>query len=382
VEVDDALTTRAIASPDAPPEGAVLGPRALNRALLERQLLLRRTQLPAADALRHLVGLQAQSPNAPYVALWTRLEDFDPDELASLVVTRRAVRISLMRWTLHLVTARDCLALRPVMQPVMERRVHTGRELHDVDLDRLVEVGRAMVERAPCTQGDAGRALAMQWPGHEPRVLANALSALTPLVHIPPRGIWGRNGRAEQTTAQRWLGRPLDRSAVPDELILRYLGAFGPATVADIRTWSGLTGVAEAVRRLRPQLRGFRDEHGRELLDVPGAPLPHPDTPAPVRFLPEFDNAVHAHADHSRIESDSHHRHVLPKTFLLDGFVGGTWRLVRGRRTMTLEIAPFSAITRDDRVALAEEAMRLLGFLAAGAADDVRVCVRFAACDG
>jgi hypothetical protein len=379
--VDDALTLRAIASSDAPPEGAVLGPRALNRALLERQLLLRRTALPATEALRHLVGLQAQSPNAPYVALWTRLADFDPDELASLVATRRAVRISLMRWTLHLVTAHDCLALRPVLQPSMDRRVRAGlgRELDDRELVRLVEVGRALVEQKPCTLGDAGRALAMQWPGHEPRVLATALSGLTPLVHVPPRGIWGRNGRAEQTTAQRWLGRPLERSSEPDELILRYLAAFGPATATDIRTWSGLTGLAEVIDRLRPQLRLYRDERGRELFDLPGAPLPHPETPAPVRFLPEFDNAVHAHADRSRIETNTHHQHVLPKTFLLDGFVGGTWRLVRSRGTMTLEICPFAAITRHDRVALAEEAMRLLGFLAAGAADDVRVCVRFAA---
>jgi hypothetical protein len=381
--VSDVLTTRAIGGWAAPADGAVLSPRALNRALLERQLLLRRTALPAADALRHLVGLQAQSPNAPYVALWTRLEDFDPDELASLVTTRRAVRISLMRWTLHLVTARDCLALRPVLQPVMDRRVQAGfgRDLCDIDLERLVDVGRTLVERAPCTLGDAGRELAIQWPAHEPRVLGNALAGLTPLVHVPPRGIWGRNGRAEQTTAERWLGRPLERSTAADELILRYLAAFGPATVADIRTWSGLTGLSDAIGRLRPQLRSFRDEHGRELLDVPGAPLPHPETPAPVRFLPEFDNVVHAHADRSRIQNDSHHRHVLPKTFLLDGFVGGTWKLTRGRGTMTLEICPFSAITRDDRVALAEEAMQLLGFLAADDVDDVRVSVRFAAGD-
>jgi hypothetical protein len=381
--VNDALTTRAVAGWDAPPEGSVLGPRALNRALLERQLLLRRTALPASDALRHLVGLQSQSPNAPYIALWTRLADFDPDELASLVATRRAVRISLMRSTLHLVTARDCLALRPVLQPVMERRMQAGfgRELRDVDLEQLVEAGRVLVERAPCTLGDAGRALAMQWPGNEPRLLGNALSALMPLVHVPPRGIWGRNGRAELTTAQRWIGRPLERSARPDELIVRYLSAFGPATVADLRTWSGLTGLGEAIDRLRPGLRCYRDERGRELLDLHGAPLPHPDTPAPVRFLPEFDNVVHAHADHSRIVAAGHHKHVLPKTFLVDGFVGGTWKLVRGGGIIRLEITPFAEIGRDDRVALAEEAMLLLGFLAAGAVDDVRVSVRFTSAD-
>jgi hypothetical protein len=380
--VHDVLTTRT-AGGSAPPEGAVLGPRALNRALLARQLLLRRVDLTVSDTLHHLVGLQAQSPNAPYVALWTRLEGFDPDELAALITMRRAVRISLMRWTLHLVTSRDCLALRPVLQPVMARRMQSGygRRLADIDLDQLALYGCSLVEQQPRTLGDVGRALAQRWPGHEPSDLGNALSALAPLVHVPPRGVWGRNGRAEQTTAQRWLGRPLARTCDPDELILRYLAAFGPATVADIRGWSGLTGLSPAIERLRPQLRSYRDEHGRELLDVQDGPLPDPDTPAPVRFLPEFDNAVHAHADRSRIAIERDRRHVLPKTFLVDGFIGGTWRLIRGKGIMTLEIAPFGCISRACRVALAEEAMALLCFIAAPADEDVRVTVRFVEAD-
>jgi hypothetical protein len=285
-----------------------------------------------------------------------------------------------MRWTLHLVTARDCLALRPVLQPVMQRRMQAcfGRHLGEVELARLAELGRELVEQQPRTLGDVGRALAMEWPEHEPSVLANALSALAPLVHVPPRGIWGRNGRAEQTTAQRWLGRPLERSTDPEELIVRYLAAFGPASVADIRAWSGLTGLAAAIDRLRPALRSFRDEHGRELLDVPDGPLPDPGTPAPVRFLPEFDNAVLAHADRSRIVGERGPRRALPKTFLVDGFIAGTWRLIRGREIVTLEITPFATICREDRVALAEEAMALLAFITAAAADDVRVNVRFA----
>jgi hypothetical protein len=373
------MSTQVQADVRGPAPGAVLGPRALNRALLERQLLLCRRDLSAADALQYLVGLQAQNPNAPYVALWTRLVDFEPDELAALVAARKVVRVALMRWTLHLVTDRDCLTLRPVLQPVMERRMRAcfGRHLGDVELTRLVELGRSLVEAEPRTLGDVGRLLATEWPGREPRVLAHALSALTPLVHVPPRGIWGRNGRATQTTAQRWLGRPLERQALPDELVMRYLAAFGPATVADIRAWSGLTGLGSVVERLRPRLRSFRDEHGVELLDVLDGPLPDPQTPAPVRFLPEFDNAVFAHADRSRIENQPARRGAMPKTFLVDGFVAGTWRLIRGRRIVSAELTPFGCLARADRAALAEEAIRLLGFIVAGAEDDVRINVRF-----
>ena len=377
--VTDLLTQGAFTRTDGPQTGAVLSTRALNRALLHRQMLLQRQELGAAEALDHLVGLQAQNPNAPYVALWSRLVDFDPDHLASLIGARKVVRIALMRWTLHLVTARDCIAIRPVVQPVLDRRMQAcfGRHLGEVELERLAALGRTLLEQEPRTLGDVGRTLAMEWPGHEPRVLGHALAALAPLVHIPPRGMWGRNGRAVQTTAERWLGRPLSRDTQPDELVLRYLAAFGPASVADIKAWSGLTGLSAVVERLRPGLRSFRDECGRELLDVPDGPLPDPDTPAPPRFLPEFDNAVLAYADRSRIAAEADSKRVTtPKTFLIDGFVGGTWRLIRSRDILAIEVSPFAPIERDDRSALAEEGMRLLGFLAAGS-DDVRVSVRF-----
>lgn len=255
-----------------------------------------------------------------------------------------------------------------------------GRHLGGVDLERLAELGRTLVEREPRSMGDVGQLLASEWPGHEPRALANALSALTPLVHVPPRGMWGRNGRAVQTTAQRWLGRPLERATQPDALIVRYLAAFGPASVADIRMWSGMSGLGPVIERLRPGLRSYRDERGRELLDVPDGPLPDPDTPAPARFLPEFDNAVLAYADRARIVAHPDRRRVLtPKTFLVDGFVRGTWRLIRSRGIVTLEVTPFGRIARADRVALAEEGMRLLTFVVAGIKEDVRVGVRFVA---
>ena len=376
------LTSRLVTTQDAPQSGTVLGARALNRALLERQLLLRRHELAPAAALEHLVGMPSQNPTAPYIGLWSRLIDFDPLELGSLVQARKVVRIALMRWTLHAVTAADCLALRPVLQPVMERRMQAGfgRHLQGVDLRRLAERGRALVEQEPLSLGDVGRLLVGDWPGREPRVLGNALAALTPLVHIPPRGIWGRNGRSLQTTAQRWLGRPLARENRADELVRRYLAAYGPATVADIRAWSGMTGLGPAIERLRPTLRSFYDERGRELLDVADGPLPDPATPAPPRFLPDFDNAALAHADRTRIVAAGPRRRSLsPKTFLVDGFVRGSWRIIRARSVVTLEITPFARIAGGERRVLAEEGMRLLTFLTAGDRDDVRVSIRFVA---
>lgn len=356
----------------------VLGPRALNRALLERQLLLRRQAIGVSDALEHLVGLQAQNPNGPYFGLWSRLQDFHPDDLAGRIDRRVAVRIALMRWTLHVVTARDCLRTRPLVQPVMERRMRArfGRLLGDVDLERLVVVGRRLVEDEPRSLGDIGRLLASEWPEQEPSVLGNALAALAPLVHVPPRGLWGRNGRAVQTTAERWLGLALAPGGPPDELLMRYLAAFGPASVDDMRTWSGLRGLGAAIERLRPRLRSFRDEQGRELLDVEDGLLPDPATPAPPRFLPECDNVVLSHADRSRIVSAEHRRCVTAhKTFLVDGFVRGTWRIIRGPSVATLAITPLAPISREDRLALAEEGAQLLAFAAGD--DDTRISVRF-----
>ncbi len=358
--------------------GAVLCARTLNRALLERQMLLRRQPVGVAEALEHLVGLQAQNPIGPYFGLWSRLAGFHPDDLAGRIDRRVVVRIALMRWTLHLVTARDCVRTRPIVQPVMERRMRAqfGRHLADVDLDRLVALGRSLVEAQPHTLGDIGRVLADEWPDQEPSVLGNALAALTPLVHVPPRGLWGRNGRAVQTTAERWLGLALEPGAAPDELLMRYLAAFGPASIDDMRTWSGLRGLGSAIERLRPRLRSFTDEQGRELLDVPDGPLPDPSVPAPPRFLPECDNVVLSHADRSRIVSPEHRRCVTAhKTFLVDGFVAGTWRIIHGRQADTLVVSPLAAITRRDRLALAEEGAQLLAFSASD--EDTRISVRF-----
>jgi winged helix DNA-binding protein len=359
-----------------------LGSRALNRALLERQLLLRRQELPVPRAIEHLVGLQAQEPPDPYVALWSRLDPFRHEDLARLITGRRAVRATLMRGTIHLVTARDCLAMWPVMQPFLERTFQGhpwGRSLAGVNIDEVLEAGRRLVEAEPMTNPQLGRALSERWPERDPTSLAAAARYLLPMVQVPPRGIWGKSGQATVTTAEHWLGRPLRTRTAPDRLIRRYLAAFGPATVADMRTWSGLAGLREVAERLRPRLRTFRDEDGRELFDAPDAPLPDPDTPAPPRFLPTYDNILLAHEDRTRIISEGDRRRLTADsyqgrfgTFLIDGFVRGAWKIERGRGAATLVISPLKRLSRKDAAAVSEEGARLLAFAADAEKQDIR----------
>jgi hypothetical protein len=346
-----------------------LGPRALNRALLERQLLLRRAPRGVEDALEHLVGLQAQAPLAPYVALWSRLRDFDPADLSAALEERRAVRTTLMRVTIHLVTARDALALRPLVQPVTEQVFRTSqfhRDVDGVDLDEVLRRARALVEERPRTRVELGAALGEHFTDRDPGSLAYAVSFLAPLVHVPPRGVWGTTGPAALTTVQSWVGGDLPEAADPDTAVLRYLAAFGPATVADVAKWSRVTGLRAVVDRLRPRLRTFRDEAGRELFDVPGAPLPDPDTPAPPRFLPEFDNVLLSHADRTRIIPADGPRLPLfagngarTGTFLVDGFLRGTWRFADEK----VRTEPFTPLRRREAAALDDEAERLRAFL-------------------
>ncbi len=370
-------------APNTSTSGEVLSQRALNRALLERQLLLHREQRSAAATVEHLVGMQAQVPGNPYIALWSRLDGFEPDELSQLIAERQAVRTSLMRATIHLVTARDCLALRPVMQPVLERAFASSafaRSIAGVDIEALLAAGRVLLEEQPRTRAKLGPLLAEQWPDYDSGSLSSAIGFLLPLVHVPPRGLWGKSGQATVTTVEAWLGRPLDPAPTPDHLVLRYLAAFGPATVGDVRTWSRLTGLRAVIERLRPHLVTFRDERGRELFDLPNASRPDTETPAPPRFLPEYDNILLSNDDRGRVIPDNR---GLPMPagrggelggLLVDGFLGGMWRISRDLGKATLVIEAGGSWTKAEQTAVAEEGAQLIAFVAADAADhDVQI---------
>jgi hypothetical protein len=356
--------------------GDLLGVRALNRALLERQLLLRRWDLPALDAIELLVGMQAQVPANPYVALWSRLEGFRTGELAALIAERRAVRSPMMRATIHLVSARDAVALRRLIQPVLLRSFRGspfGKELADPDLEAVLAAGRELLEERPRTRAELGPLLGRRWPELDTVSLAYAISYLVPVVQVPPRGIWGESGRATWTTTEAWLGGPRGTELSPEEMIMRYLAAFGPATVGDVQSWSGLTGLGEIVERLLPRLRTFRDQRGRALFDVPEAARPDPDLPAPPRFLPDYDNLLLGHAHRSRVIADDHRQAGIGNpTVLVDGFVHATWTLDSDRGAATLTVEPLGRLSKADRAAVTEEGARLLAFAAPDVPPDIR----------
>lgn len=345
-----------------------LSNRVLNRALLERQLLLKRSDLPVTKAIEHLVGMQAQAPLAPYAGLWTRLESFDPADLAALIEKRKLVRIALMRSTIHLVTARDCIAFRPVVQSVIERglRGNYGRDIEGITGTQVAKAARKLlVDEGPLTLGELAERLGGRWPGIDPQALSNAIRAWLPMVQVPPRGIWGKGGRPLLTPADDWLGAPLDSESLPDKMLMRYLTAFGPASVRDMQTWSGLTGLREVVDRLKRRLRPFRNEKGDELFDVRHGPLPDPDTSAPPRFLPEYDNALLSHFDRDRIIERSYRDRIFTHGGLLvDGFVRGSWVVRRTRAKATLEVEQFESISRTERPAVVEEAELFVRFVA------------------
>jgi Winged helix DNA-binding domain len=347
----------------------VLTKRALNRALLERQLLLRRRRVSALEAVERLVALQSQVPRDPYVALWSRVEPFRAETLSDALEERRAVRMTLLRGTLHLVSARDALGLRALVQPAIERLIYGSSPLRkavgSVDMDELLAALRGWLEELPRRRAELVKEISARWPDADADSLGYAMYAL-PTVQVTPRGLWRRSGGPAFTTMQAWLGASPDPAADVETLVLRYLAAFGPATAADAQYWSGVPGLAEVFERLRPRLRTVRDEDGRELFDVPRAPLPDPDLPAPVRYLPEYDNVVIGHKDRTRIVPEGIPRwsDVGWGSILVDGMGAGRWRLFETKADARLRIEPFRRLTREERAHTREEAGRLATFLA------------------
>jgi Winged helix DNA-binding domain len=340
--------------------------RALNRALLARQLLLERdASLSPLRAVDHLVGLQAQAPLPPYLALWSRLAGFDPASLGALIEGRSAVRLTLMRGTVHLVSARDALWLRPLMQPMIEQRFlgTWRRQFGEVDTAALESAARALLdERGPLTARELATELLVRGIGSDLEAVTNATRVYAPLVQVPPRGVWGKGGRARYATLEAWTGQPLADEPSLDELVLRYLRAFGPASVMDLQNWSGLTRCGGAFERLRPELVTFASEDGRELFDLPDAPRPPEDAEAPPRFLGEFDNVLLGHADRRRIVPDGFALPARGRAYnhlLVDGMLRALW-WVDGDALVISASPPLSPA---ERAAVEAEAEGLLALL-------------------
>ncbi|MFC4497596.1 winged helix DNA-binding domain-containing protein [Streptomyces ovatisporus] len=358
---------------------ATLTPRALGRALIARQLLAERSQMSALEAVEHLVGLQAQAPRPPYFALWSRLAGFRAEELSALLRDRQAVRVGVMRGTVHLVSAADCLQLRALTRGIYERLMRTNyrRRLEGVDMWEVADAGLALLREQPRTARELARLLGERWPDHDSDALAQAPRALCDVVQIPPRGLWGVPGRPTYETIESWLGRPVSPEPDIESVVLRYLGAYGPASVLDAQTWSGLTRLGEVFERLRPQLRVFLSEGGRELFDLPEAPRPDPELPLPVRFVAEYDNLVLSHADRTRVIDDEARATIasrngqVPGTILVDGRVRGTWKVQQPqKRVAVLTVTPFGRrLSGDEERALTAEGERLLSFAVHGGED-------------
>ncbi|XXT23920.1 winged helix DNA-binding domain-containing protein [Sorangium sp. So ce429] len=344
----------------------------LNRATLARQMLLAREQTTAVHGIERLIALQAQLARPPFIGLWSRLAAFRREHLVQLVVRREVVRAPFLRGTLHLVSARDYLDLHPIIAPVLHAATRSVlRERADaLDVARLVAEARAYFDAEPRTMNELRDHLAELHAEGDVRAMALAVRMHLPIVQVPGETPWGYPGTADFAPAASWLGKPLRDGGAPRALVLRYLASFGPATATDVQTWSGLTRVKEVLHALREQLCVFRDERGRELFDLPDAPRPPADTAAPARFLPDYDNLLLAHDDRTRVIADEHrprivmsaNLRILP-TFLVDGFVAGTWTIERKKATAALVVEPFEALGKAAREQLAEEGEALVRFV-------------------
>jgi hypothetical protein len=346
--------------------------RALNRATLARQMLLRREPVKPVTGVERLAGLQAQGARPPFVGLWSRLDGFRREDLVRAVERQQVVRGTLMRGTLHLVTRTDYVRFRHTLQPMLTaglRSILRGR-MTELDVVGAVAEARAWFDETPRTFDQLRSHLEHRFPGADVRGLAYAVRMELPLLQVPAPGErWAYAARADFAVAETWLGASLASGDASEALVLRYLEAFGPASIADAQTWCGLGGLGTVFEQLRPKLRAFRDERGRELFDLPDAPRPGGDQDAPVRFLPEWDNLLLSHADRSRVIADAHRPAIttanlrLPGTFVVDGFVAGTWVASRKRKAATLELLPFSPLNKRVRTALEEEGESLLRFM-------------------
>jgi hypothetical protein len=345
--------------------------RELNRATLARQLLLERSTLTPLAAIERLVAMQAQVARPPFIGLWTRVAKFTREQLTTLLHDRKVVRVTALRATLHLMSARDYVALRPALQPMLTqiRQALLKQRAAAIDVPKLSAYAATLL---PATFDQLRPQLAKKFTTADERALGYAVRTQLPLVQLPTTADrWAFPASAQFAAAATYLDKPIATTAAePHELVRRYLAAFGPASVKDAQTWSGIRDLKPTFEALRAELVTFRDdETKRELFDLPTAPRPPASTPAPTRFLPDFDNLVLGHDDRRRIVSDADRKHIVTKnllvkaTFLVDGFVAGTWTIERKKATATLRLTPFAPLKKPARAELEREAEPLLRFV-------------------
>jgi hypothetical protein len=343
----------------------VLSTRELNRALLARQLLLERSSLPLPEGLEQVAGLQAQYAPSPYVGLWSRLRDFRRDDLTRALEERRAVQATLLRVTIHVVSATD---YPPFTEAIRDARREwwaraTRRELEGVDMAAAAALVRERLQAGPARQAELAKLLAERG---FPRAVWTGVGLWVDMVRVPPSGTWGRRRADLYGLAEDWLGPwRVDQADALEHLVRRYLAGFGPASLADLGSWAGLP-----LTPLRPVLEQvgtsrFRDEQGTELFDLPGAPLPDPGTQAPPRFLSTWDANLLVHARRTQVLPERHRPRIFhvraPQsfpTFLVDGAVAGTWRHEDGQ----VRLEPFEPLDNAARAELEDEAARLAAF--------------------
>ena len=338
----------------------VLSLRELNRALLARQLLLERSKLGVQQAVERMCAIQAQWPQSPYIALWTRLTGFRKEDLVRALERRKVVKSQLFRITLHMTSARDYPYYAAVWQPSAR---DTTPGVDRKTIERLSRRANELAMNGPVTHDQIADLAAEKMGGFRWRT-----RTLTPLVHLLPSGTWSHYGRAQLQAMEAVLGVELpSREDGAERLVQRYFAAFGPATREDLLRFAGVRVGDLRAGLDRVELRTFRDEQGRLLLDLPRAPLPGPDTPAPVRFLPKWDSSILAYAapERARILPDKLRSTVIRKngdvlpTVLVDGFVAATWD-VGSKRELT--VTPLRRLTKQERAEIDEEGERLVEF--------------------
>lgn len=339
-------------------------------------MLLRREKAGLVKAVEQLFALQAQVPRPPHIALWSRLQKFEREHLIKALHARTLVRGTMMRGTLHIMSAKDFLAFRGPLQPSLTAGMQSVLGKGPIpSMETLITAGRSAFGRKARPFTDVRAALQARFPdGHE-RLMGYAVRMQLPLVQVPAAGeAWGFPADSDFALAEHWLKTKVGAGSGPGSLVLRYLAAFGPATSADIQSWLGIRGVAEILAPVREKLVTFRDPRGREVFDLPKAPRPGGDSDAPVRFLPEYDSLILAHTDRSRMVDDAHRKAlvtknlIVPATLLIDGRVAGTWKVERKKATATLKLTPFAAIPKGVKAAVEEEGQALLKFVEPDAA--------------